>query len=874
MTGAYYKKPLEDYDKSDMEKAARLRMDQFIMMNYRGNGYPNTPITNVSNDANRMDKIAYCRALWNNTLDDSRFNYLQNKVEKIVKDERTGVEDILTMEMPAKIRHIPIIRPKLHALISKEKSRPIISKVVGFDADIVDKKIERIKNDVLEKQVKKIKMKQAAQQAQQQLLAAQQQMIQQLAEDPGAQGIIMQMQAELDNLNEVVMRDVVLTQEEAKKIKQYYQYTHKEFEELLCSQALSDYIENEGLRHIFNDAFEEQMITGEPIYYCNWEPGLDRPETRHIHPEFLWYDDTSTVKFLHQLPWIVEYMPLHIEEVITYFGHQITTDELQRIRDLMPKSSLDENYRTNLDMNRPGFTRGFDSSNQQNAHLGNDIIDCYKVYWKEQVTVYALYTENDKETPYFNKKPPFVKFLTAEEAESMQSTEAKRERMKRKGQTIRKAYRVDLYEGVRIGGNIYTGIQKSSFQYRTSDRLSDVPLPYIGFANNIYHRAYSPLWETKDIQDLYDILHYQEELLIALSGVKGIIYDLSQAPEGMSPQELMYHFKQGLGLIQTIGKNGKPKRTSFNQFSTYDMTVSPAIGTIMQVKQSLSELAGEITGATRAQTGQVAATDQVGTTQIALQQSNVVTEYYFQKHEELIEQLFTRLTNIFPYAYAEGKKGAYVLGKARQEILNIQKGQLKGEFRTYVNSGSKEREIMQQAKQMAMQKYGQNEVSASQLIDMLDIDTIFEMKQKLKEYEEEAYARMQANQEQQAQQARQAQQELQQLAGQMQVQMTQMEGQIQAQLLQIKGQIEMQKEQVKAQTKAQELAFAEKKINLEAEIDKYKADTEAQIELKYLEFQYNELDVNATTTRAQMLINQAKTHLELNKSRSKEKIKD
>jgi hypothetical protein len=498
----------------------------------------------------------------------------------------------------------------------------------------------------------------------------------------------------------------------------------------------------------------------------------------------------------------------------------------------------------------------------------------YRVSWKEQTEVYALYSENKKETPYFSDKPPFVKFLTQEEYKEMTSTDSKVERLKRKGQKIMKAYRVDRWFGIRIGRSTYFKIKKHDFQYRTTDRLSDTPLQYIGFANNVFHKAYSPLWETKDIQELYNILHYQEELLIALSGVKGIIYDLSQIPTGMTPQELMYYMKQGLGLIETVKPNGKGVRSTFNQFATYDMTVSPAIQSLTMMKESLNQLAGEITGVTRQKTGQVMASDQVGTSQMALQQSNVVTEYYFMKTDELNELLFTRLCNIFPYSYAEGKRGMYVLGKERQEILNIQKDQLKGEFRTIVNSGSIEREIMRSAKQMAQMKFQQGSIGASDLLDILDTNTMFEMRRMLRDYEKQVMERNQQMQSQQMEQQKQGQMEVEQMKMQMQQQLAQMSGQIQQQMEQLKGQVEIQKEQVKAQTAMAQVQASVQTDQQKMAIDKEKVLNEKQVEMAYLNFAYTELEVNATNQRAQMLINRAKTAMEMKSSAKKERVKD
>jgi hypothetical protein len=869
--GEFYPTPLESLPKDEQEKYAKGLMDSYIEQNHRDGGLQmNVPLES-SSVRSRMDKITYCRALWNNELDDNRFGYLYNKIDKQIHDSQAGIDDIITLEMPARVRNIPIVRPKLQALISEEMSRPVITKVIGMTDEIVGKKLEKIKNDIYDKQLQKIKQKQLINATQQQLMAMQQQMMQQMSQDPQFQQMILQMQVEMEHLQSLLQNDIVLTQEEVNKIREFYQYTHKEFEENLCSQALEEFVDSKRLRHLMNNFFEEMMITGEPIWYCDWEPGLSEPELRLIRPEYIWYQANEAAKYLHELDWVVEYSPMSIGQVIQYYGADLTEENLDTLRNEFPMFSQDSWYRTNLTNFPDGSPSGWYSGND---YLYSHQVDTYKVNWKEQVEVYALYSENKNDSPYFSEKPPFVKFLTPEEYKDLTATESKRKRLEKKGQKILKAYRVDRWSGVRIGTMTYIKIKKHDFQYRTHDRLSDIALPYIGFANNRFYKSYSPLWETKDIQELYNILHYQEELLIALSGVKGIIYDLSQMPSGMTPQEVMYYMKQGLGLIETVKPNGKAVRTSFNQFATYDMTVSPAIQSIMIIKESLNNLAGEITGVTRQKTGQVLSTDQVGTSQMALAQSNVVTEYYFMKTDELNELLFTRLCNIFPYSYAEGKRGMYVVGKERQEILNIQKDQLKGEFRVIVNSGSKEREIMRTAKQMAQMKFQQGQINASDFLDILDTDTMFEMRKMLKDAEKRVLDTTQKMQSDNVEQQKQAQIEVEQMKVQVQQQIAQITGQVEGQLLQLKGQIDLQKEQMKLQNSQAQLQVQQQLETEKISATKEKVENEKQVELAYLNFAYTELEVNATNQRAQMLINRAKTALEMKSSAKKERVKD
>jgi len=127
-----------------------------IEQNHKDGGLQmNVPLESTS-VRSRMDKITYCRALWNNELDDARFGYLYNKIDKQIHDSQSGIDDIITLEMPARVRNIPIVRPKLQALISEEMSRPVVTKVIGMTDEIVGKKLDKIRTDILDKQLQNV----------------------------------------------------------------------------------------------------------------------------------------------------------------------------------------------------------------------------------------------------------------------------------------------------------------------------------------------------------------------------------------------------------------------------------------------------------------------------------------------------------------------------------------------------------------------------------------------------------------------------------------------------------------------------------------------------------------------------------------------
>jgi hypothetical protein len=377
-------------------------------------------------------------------------------------------------------------------------------------------------------------------------------------------------------------------------------------------------------------------------------------------------------------------------------------------------------------------------------------------------------------------------------------------------------------------------------------------------------------WETRDIQELINILHYQEELLIALAGVRGIVYDLAQKPDGMSPAEVNYYMRQGIMYIKTVKKNNKKINTSFNQFQTFDQSLSPSVGLIDNMKASLINLVSMITGIYNNLEGAVANSDQVGTMKMSIQQSSASVETYYQEHEDLVERALTRLANLYQDANKKELNGSYVLNKVEQEIFNVPQDTLKGQYKILINAGLKEKEAIDNARQIALAKYQRGEIKGSEYLTLLDLENVHEMREYFASQEKKMYDLAQQSQQQQQQAAAQAQQQAIQMQAEMDMRMKQMDMQMQQRI----KELDMMVKDREIKLKEQEVVLSDQQAKEKIAVDREKLESERDIELKYLDFQKQELAINARTQRAQVLLQDMKNKIEVTKSRSKEKVKD
>jgi hypothetical protein len=621
------------------------------------------------------------------------------------------------------------------------------------------------------------------------------------------------------------------------------------------------------LRTLFNKAFEEKLVTDKPVYYVDWLEGQEEPAFQLVRPEYLEYQYSEECDYIEDLGWAVRLRYMSFQQIVAEYGRYLDEEQINQIKYEMPR--LHARSSSNLDTLPDGRYVGFDEKNYHSST--NELYPVYQVYWKEYVAIPALIKKNNKESKYYSSKPNFMRFLSVDEAKKMTNTPAKRNRLRSKrGEKIEVRHRMDLWEGIRIGEETYITLGKRGNAQRDSKNKSDVKLPFIGKNIHRFQQARSLVWETRDIQELINILHYQEELLIALAGVRGIVYDLAQKPDGMSPAEVNYYMRQGIMYIKTVKKNNKKINTSFNQFQTFDQSLSPSVGLIDNMKQSLINLVSMITGIYNNLEGAVANSDQVGTMKMSIQQSSASVETYYQEHEDLIERALTRLANLFESRKDVEHTGTYSLNKVENEIYKVPAGSLNGQFKVLVNAGLKEKEAIDNARQIGLQKLQQGQLQGSQYLTMLDLDNVHEMREYFAEQEEKMYQLAQQSQQANEQARSQAQQQAIQMKAQMDMQLKQMDLQMQDRL----KQMDMMLKEKELQLKNLEIEAKKEEVDKKIAEDRFKTESERDIELRYLDFQKQELAINAHTQRAQILMQDIKNKLEINSKRSKEKIKD
>jgi hypothetical protein len=802
----------------------------------------------------------FCYDIYNGVQNEGDFDYLRK------------VDDY---EYPAKIRFVPLLRPKFDRLRAEEPKRPFNWRVFTIDSDsVVDKnqkKFEKIVSVMAaNKKAVGMQYQEALQQLediQMQIGAARQKAAEEMGQvPPELEQQLRSAEREINMGKYVISHENLITDKELEDIELHFKYKFKDFLEIIAEKSIKFIMATQNLRDLFNLGFEDKLVVDKEYYYCDWEETMNSedPEVRKVNPMGFYYAGDSQVEWVGEAEWCMEERFMTVNQIIDEYGDKLSFSDLEKLK---TRSSYinthtgygygyhGDNYSANGngewgDNSVDGCGDG-NYSGQHSEDYANTIRVC-KMFWQSPTKMRA------KKSPNPHQEGKFFTHMMGDD-ESIKEEKGEKEKV---------GYKNDVYQTVIIDTNIYVDMRKKK-EVRSNDNFSRVELPYVGRAHNYYtRRPYSLVWAAKDVQILYNIIHYHKELWLALSGVKGFIMDKSQIPEGMSMKEWMYQRKMGVGWIQSV-KSGLNRQPTFNQFQNFDDSMGPGIQYLLMMLQHLEGLASSITGVSPQRMGDIAPTDQVGTTEQSIQNSSLVTEIIFYDHEQVKRRVLNRIIKLCRGAWKKGKKGAYVLGDFAQELLNVPEGTLeRADYMVFATDSGKEEKALNDLKAMAHNEQQKGMLTFSNLVKLYNTDNLRELEAKVEKYEELAMQRAQSNQEGERQHEAQMKQMDSELKIMLDKQSEDAKGMM-AQLEQAKLEWEMQKF-------GMQQAFEEKKLNLENEVDHKKIDTEEGVEMAFLDQQKDEADKDFVMGKADLAMkgveatqNQIKQNVQ-----QKEKVKD
>lgn len=632
-----------------------------------------------------------------------------------------------------------------------------------------------------------------------------------------------------------------ITEEEMQQIEsigKYMNYDYRDIAEKTAYHTLQYLNEKLDLRNKFVHGFKDGLIGNLEAHYVgviNGEPIAER-----VNPIELSYDDRPDLQFIEDGDWATRRMRMSVASVY------------DRLYDLMSEEDLNELLEkfqyanSGAKSSRGDFNRIVWKSFPQNTNedeLDSEAIDVWHVTWKS-----------------FTK----VGFLTYFDEEGEEQTETVDETYEpSEGEDVEWEWVTEVWEGYRIGDDIYTGIQPIVNQQISIDNPNSKKLPYIGAVyNNDNTKSKSLVEIMKPLQYMYLVLWYRLEVALARDKGKIINMDITQIPKSMGVStEKWMHYLSSMGVNffnpyeegwDVPGREGG-KPAGFNQFSSQDLSMAAVIGEHVQLMMKIEEMVGELSGISRQRQGAVNTSELVGNVERSVIQSSHITEIHFWVHNRIKKRVLEALLEAAKAAWSESgkKKLHYITDDMIRVFLDISEDFLYSDYGIFTSDSSQEAQNLEQIRSL-LQPAMQNGASLSDIAEVISSNNLTEIRKKLEVIEKNRQQR---------------EDQMQQMANQSQLQAEQMRQQTEAEKLRIQEEDSVRKSDTDIRVALIKAGLEEDKLQLEA--NRISADIDKNVAEN--NYKYTELGEEIRSNKADEEIERKKVSSQANKSNTTNK---
>ena len=617
-------------------------------------------------------------------------------------------QNVIGMPLPERIQHYDIISPRIDVLVGEEIKRDFKYKVVVINPDSLSSKLQEKTKIITDK-------------------------VMELIQSNSSEDTI---------------------EKELKKLEKYLRYDFQDFREIRANKIAKYLRAEQKFDEKLNAGFKEALVNGEEIYQCDIvsnEPVLNKLIGKNVFSyrsgfsnkiqdsDLIIIDDYwspgKIVDTFHN-----ELKPSEIEKLERgYF--QMQSGDLSKpaeepiwpvgtIQAATSPPNLLESYLDLASINGYNAVRPYDDA-------GN--IRVIRVYWRGWRQV--------KEVTYFDEE------LGEEIKDIFPDTY---EPDKFKGETAKTIWINEWYEGTKIHEDIYVSMKPKPVQYR---RMSNPSYCHPGIVGRNYslgqNKPVSMVDKVKNYLYLYDVrMHALNELLQKNMG-KVLVMDFAMIPAKWDvAQWFSYLKKMNIAVTDSFKESNKGPamgkiagNLGRGGHDYIDLDQSNNIQQHIALLEYIKQEVAYITGVTDQRLGNIHQSETVGGVERSVTQSSHITEWWFNQHQQVKEEVMECLIETAKIAWKGNKKKLqHILDDHSIELFEIDGDEFaESDYGIVAPNSTKMYEIEQKIKQAAEQMYANNQLRFSQLIDIYLSDSISQTKRNIEQSEEEA---MQAAEEQ------------------------------------------------------------------------------------------------------------------------------
>lgn len=532
------------------------------------------------------------------------------------------------------------------------------------------------------------------------------------------------------------------------QIQKYTSKDYKDIAEITAYHSLN-YLKNKlNITHEFFKGWKDALIGGEEIYYVgilNGEPCLER-----INPLYFDYDtETSDLEFIHDAQWCVYEMKLSVTDIYDRYYDKLSEKQLNELLDLMSDSAKGginpEVRKTSLDY--PHIKTHTINGFSTNPFEDGSNISVWHTCWQG-----------------FKK----IGFVTITDPETGQPVEyVVDETYNVTGMELNVEWKwiIETYEGYRAGEDLYFGMGPIEYQFISADNPNAQRLPYTGVIyNNTNSKPRSLVSMMKPLQYMYIVLWYRLELAMARDKGKVVNMDITQIPKSMNIDVSKWmHYLSALGVNfinpyeegwDIPGREGG-KPAQFNQITALDLTMANTINQYIMLMDKIESMLSEISGVSKQREGSISSNELVGNVERSVVQSAHITEPWFWTHNQVKRQAISMLLNTSKWAWKDNKTNLqYILDDATRAFITLSDSFFYEDYDVFVEDTTKNQQQIDALKNL-MQPAMQNGASLLDITEIITMDNVAMIKNKLEEIEQKRMEQQQAMEQAQAEREQQ-----------------------------------------------------------------------------------------------------------------------
>ena len=566
------------------------------------------------------------------------------------------------------------------------------------------------------------------------------------------------------------------------KIATFMTKDYKDIAETSAMHALNYLKERLNLPHEFNKGFKDLLIAGKEVYYVGIRNG--EPHLEVVNPMYVYHDHSPDIEYIEDGDYAARRMRMSASEIYDRLYDKMTEADLDK---LMEMSGVDmKSGKYGKDAPAMDYTHMSLKNISSSSDITSDYFEMWHAVWKSYKKVgFLTYIDDNGEIQQTVVTEDYINIGNEVD--------------------IQWKWIIEVWEGYRIGEDMYVGIQPIEYQHMNSENLNSQKLPYVGaIYSNTNSKSKSLVALMKPLQYMYIIIWYRLELALARDKGKVITMDITQIPKSMNIDAAKWmHYLSAVGVNfvnpyeegwDIPGREGG-KASQFNQIAALDLTMANVIGQYIDIMSKIEEMIGEISGVTRQRQGSVSNRELVGSVERSVMQSSLITEPLFWFHSQVKRNALRMLLNTSKEAWRMSDKHhlQYIYDDSSRAFATLSEQFFYEDHDIFVSDSNKDSANIEMIKSL-YQPAMQNGASLLDIAEIMTLENVSEIKNRLEKIEQKRMEQMQAQQ-------------------------------------QAEQQANMELTQMQNQVKQEELAIREQEMLL----DKYKIDVDSQTKITVAE---------------------------------------